>query len=191
MKVILQSTVRGLSGGIEDWVYQIRDGKTYVGPKPRRTKEPSQAELNHRERFKEATVHAKSALADPVAREFYETIAEEKGIPAFAVAVGDFLNLPGFKPLNLSNYKGRVGDTITIRAVDDLGLADVDVTISGMNGMIEKGKAFENGVRSGKWTYIATAPVVPGSDIFIEVMGIDHASNEVKITENPTVGTDN
>jgi hypothetical protein len=28
------------------------------------------------------------------------------------------------------------------------------------------------------------------SDVFIEVKGVDHAGNETKITENPTVGLD-
>jgi hypothetical protein len=191
MKVILQSGLRGLSGGMQDWVYQYRDGKTYLGPKPRRTREPSQAELNQRERFKEAALYAKSALADPATREFYETVAAERGTPVFALAVGDFLNQPSIKPLDLSNYKGQVGDPILIRAVDDIGLADVEVELTASNGtQIEKGKAVENGVRTGRWTYTATAPVALGSDIFIKVVGVDHAGTETQITENPTVGMD-
>jgi hypothetical protein len=191
MKVILQSGLRGLSGGMEDWVYQYRDGKTYLGPKPRRTKEPSQAELDQRARFKEAAGQAKALLADPAVREFYEMIAEERNIPIFALTVGDILNKPSFRPLDLSEYKGKVGDAILIRAIDDIGLADVGVTLTRSDGTnIETGKAVEQGVRSGHWTYTATTPVPLGTDIFIEVVGVDHAGTETQITENPTVGAD-
>jgi hypothetical protein len=191
MKVILQSSIRGLSGAIEDWVYQYRDGKTYVGPRPRRTKEPSQAELDHRARFKEATVHAKSAMDDPALRALYETIAEEQDIPVFAVAVRDYMVGPSIMPLDLTQYKGQVGDVITIRANDDIGLADLEVSIVANDGSpIERGKAVENGLRSGKWTYTATAPVALGADIFIEVTGVDHAGTRTKHTESPRVGED-
>ena len=55
---------------------------------------------------------------------------------------------------------------------------------------IESGKALEEGARSGKWIYTATKQVALGSDVFIEVKGVDHAGNETKLTENPTVGID-
>ena len=75
--------------------------------------------------------------------------------------------------------------------MDDIGLADVEVELTASNGtQIEKGKAVENGVRTGRWTYTATAPVALGSDIFIKVVGVDHAGTETQITENPTVGMD-
>jgi hypothetical protein len=191
MKVILQSGLRGLSGGMEDWVYQYRDGKTYLGPKPRRTKEPSPAELSQRERFKQAALHAKALLADSETREFYAALAEERGVQPFALAVGDTLNRPYFKPIDLSSYKGKVGDPITIRAIDDLGLAEVEVELSAINGtQIEKGKAVENGIRSGQWTYTATKPVALGTDIFITVIGFDHAGTKAQISENPIVGAE-
>ena len=191
MKVILQKGLRGLSGSMEDWVYSIRNGKTYLGPKPNRTKERSQAELDHQERFQEAVDFGKSAMVDPVLREFYEPIAQARKITIYALAVGDFLSEPEFKPLNLSKYQGQVGDPILIRAIDDLGLADVDVKIVSQEGTpIESGKAVETGVHSGKWTYTATQPVARGTDVFIEVKGVDHAGNQAQLTENPTVGMD-
>jgi hypothetical protein len=95
------------------------------------------------------------------------------------------------KPMDLSNYKGRVGDKILIQAVDDIGLVDVDVTISANDGsQIERGKAVENGVRTGHWIYTATAPVALGSDIFIELVGFDHAGTKAEYAESPRVGED-
>jgi hypothetical protein len=67
----------------------------------------------------------------------------------------------------------------------------VDVNLVAQDGTpIERGKAVETGVGSGKWNYTATRQVALGTDIFIEVVGVDHAGNQAKITENPTVEVD-
>lgn len=191
MKVILQNGLRGLSGSMEDWVYQYRGGKTYLGPKHPSTKGPSQAVLDQRAKFKEASAFGKMAMADAALSAFYKPLAEERGLSVYTMAMTDFLNEPSFKPLDLAKYKGQTGDKIIIRAEDDLGMADVDVNIVAQDGTpIEHGKAVEDGIRSGYWIYTATQPVALGSDIFIEVIGLDHAGTEAKITENPTVGSE-
>jgi hypothetical protein len=188
-EVDLNPTVDGYRGSIGRLVFKKYKGRTIVSKKPVRTSEPSPEELARRERFKEAVAYAKSVLGDPVARAFYQPIALQRDISVYALAVGDFLKLPTIKPLNLTKYKGQIGDTISIRATDDIGLADLDVKILAQDGTpIEQGKAVETGIGSGKWTYTATASVALGADLFIEVKGIDHAGNEAEITENPTVG---
>jgi hypothetical protein len=190
-EVELNPTVDGYRGSIGRLVFKRYKGRTIVGKKPVRTKEPGPAELARQEHFKEAVAYAKSVLADPTARDFYKPIALQREISIFALAVGDFLKVPVIKPLNLTEYKGQVGDIIQIRAVDDVGLADLDLKIVAQDGtFIEQGKAVEIGAASGKWIYTATASVALGSDVFIEVEGIDHAGNEAKITENPTVGVE-
>jgi len=188
-KVFLQPGLRGLSGGMGDWVYSLRKGKTVLGMKAIRNGEPSQAQMAHQERFKEAVSFAKLALADPALQAFYGPIAEQREITVYALAIGDFLKRPEFKYVDLDKYKGRVGDTIEIKAVDDTGLAFVDVKLVSQQGTpIENGSAIETGAGSGLWKYSATVPVALGSDIFIEVTGADHAGNKIKISENPTVG---
>ena len=190
-EVDLNPTVDGYRGSIGRLVFRKYKGRTIVGKKPVRTKEQGMEELARQERFKEGVAYAKSVLADPVAREFYAPIALQRDISVYNAAMGDFLKLPTIKPLRLSKYKGNIGDVIEIRATDDIGLADLDVKIRAQDGtLIEQGKAVEIGERSGKWTYTATAQVALGSDIFIEVEGVDHAGNETKITENPTVGVE-
>ena len=188
-EVELNPTVDGYRGSIGRLVFKRYKGRTIVGKKPVRTKEAGMEQLARQERFKEAVAYAKSVLANPALREFYKPIAFQRDISIYACALGDFLKLPHIKPLNLDNYQGRISDTIAIRATDDIGLAELEVKISAQDGrLIERGNAVENGTGSGKWTYTATAQVALGSDIFIEVEGVDHAGNVVKITENPTVG---
>ncbi len=188
-KVRFHGPIAGFSGAMGEMVFMDRGTQTVAYMKTHYAL--SEAQVNQQERFGEAAAYAKSALADPVKSEFYETVAQEKDLPAFALAVGDYLSLPSFKPLDLSKYKGGVGDLIQIRAVDKLGLASVDVAINANDSaLIEKGKAVEVGLRSGYWVYTATAAVATGADIFIQVTGVDHADNTAKITENPIVGED-
>jgi hypothetical protein len=107
------------------------------------------------------------------------------------VAMGDYMKKPVIKPLDLSGYKGRVGDVIGIRAIDDLGFANLQLEIVAQDGThIESGQAVEEGERSGKWIYTATAQVALGSGVFLEVKGTDHAGNKAQITENPIVGAE-
>lgn len=64
-----------------------------------------------------------------------------------------------------------------------------EVAIDGQDGTgIEKGMAVEIGSHSGKWVYLATQPVAKGTDIFIELLGIDYTGKKVTMTENPVVG---
>jgi hypothetical protein len=190
-EVNLNPTVDGYRGSIGRLVFKRYKGRTIVAKKPVRTTGPSESELAQQERFREAVAYAKSVLADEGARAFYEPIAVQRDLSVYSLALGDYLKVPTIKPLDLTNYHGKVGDTIVIRATDDIGLADLDVEISAQSGtLIERGKAVEIGAGSGKWVYTATVQVSPGSDVFIEVNGVDHAGNKAFLTENPTVGAD-
>jgi hypothetical protein len=190
-KVRFHGPVAGFSGAMGEMVFADNEKKNRTVAYMKKHYAPTEAQLNHRERFKEAALRAQAALTDPATYAFYQAIAMEKDSTAQIVALTDFLVLPTFKSLDLSGYQGQVGDTITIRAKDDIGLADVDVKITAQDGtLIEQGKATEDGVRTGKWIYTTTQPVALGADIFIEVKGVDHAGNEAQLTENPTVGAD-
>ena len=187
----LNPTIDGYRGSIGKLVFKRYRGRTIVAKKPVVTAEPSPAQLMQRQQFKAAAAFGKFAQQDPALHAFYEPIALERGVSIYTVAVGDFLNKPQIKPLDLDHYKGQVGDPISIRATDDLGLADLDVEITSNQGaLIEAGKAVETFTGSGIWTYTATVPVALGADIFIEVVGVDHAGNRVKLTESPRVGQD-
>jgi hypothetical protein len=187
--VELNETINGYSGAIGKLVFRKYKGRTIVGRKVKSSKPPTESQLAQRAEFTEAAAFATSVKANPALLAFYEPIAEQRDITVRALAMGDYLKKPTIKPLDLSNYKGQIGNPIKIRAIDNIGLAELNVKILAQNGTsIESGSAVEEGARSGKWIYTATAQVVLGSDIFIEVKGVDHAGNEVKITENPTVG---
>ena len=188
-KVRFSGPIAGFSGEMDGMVFADRKKKNRTVAYLKKHYDPTEGQLNVQARFKEAAIYAKAALSNPSKRAFYQAIAEKRDESAHFVALTDFLVVPKFKPLDLSKYKGRAGDRITIRAVDDIGLADLIVTITANDGtQIETGFGVEEGLHSGKWIYTATASVPLGMDIFIELVGFDHAGNEAKHTESPKVG---
>ena len=167
-KVRFHGPIAGFSGAMDEMVFADTKKKNRTVAYMKKNYAPTEAQLNHRAHFKNAVLRAQAALADPATYAFYAAIAEGKDSTAHIVALTDFLVAPTIKPLNLSEYKGRVGDIITIRATDDIGLADMDVALIANDGTrIEQGKAIEDGPRSGTWIYTATRSVPLGSDIFI------------------------
>ena len=168
--VELNETINGYRGSIGKLVFKKYRGRTIVSRKVLSTKPPTEGQLAQRAEFKEASAFARTVKANPDLLAFYGPIAKQREVTVRVVAMGD---------------------VIEIRAADDLGLAELNVKIVAQDGTpIESGQAFEEGDRSGKWVYTATAQVALGSDVFIEVKGVDHAGNETKLTENPTVGID-
>ncbi len=190
-KVRFHGPVAGFSGAMGEMVFADNETKNRTIAYMKKHYPPTQAQLDHRAFFKECALRAQAALTDPATYAFYAAIAQVKDSTPQIVALTDFLVRPTIKPLNLTKYKGQVGDIITIRATDDIGLADMDVALIATDGtVIEQGKAIEDGTGTGMWIYTATQPVALGTDIFIEVAGVDHAGTEAKHTESPRVGED-
>ena len=189
--VDMNETINGYRGSIGKLVFKKYKGRTIVARKGKISKPPTERQLAQRAEFAEAAAFVKTVKANPALLAFYKPIAEQRNLEVRAVAMGDYLKKPTIKPLDLSKYQGRIGDPIKIRATDDIGLAELQVKIVAQDGTpIESGQAVEEGERSGTWIYTATKAVAMGSDVFIEVKGVDHAGNEAQITENPTVGMD-
>jgi hypothetical protein len=187
--VDLHETLNGYRGAIGKLVFRRFKGRIIVSRKGTISKPPTEAQKAQRAHFKQAVAFGKAAMTDPVLSAFYGPLARQKETSIYALAQQDFLKGPTIEPLDLSGYKGQVGDVIEIRAIDNVCLADLNVKIVAQDGTpIENGKAVETGDRSGRWNYILTKPVSLGTDIFIEVKAVDHAGNEAQITENPTVG---
>ena len=149
--VELNETINGYRGAIGKLVFKKYKGRTMVCRKGVSNKPPTEGQLAQREDFADAAAFAKSVKANPALLAFYEPIAEQRDLTIRGVAMGDYLKKPTIKPLDLDNYKGHIGDVIKIRAIDDIGLAELNVNITAQDGTpIESGPAMEEGERSGK-----------------------------------------
>jgi len=191
MKAYLQPSLRGLSGKMGDWVYRYdkEHKKTIIGEMPVRTGEQTAGQLAQQDVFTDAAGYTAAAMENPDLAEFYTALAEELGITPQNAAMGDFMSVPLFKPLDLSGYKGQAGDPIVIRVTAKFGLTSLEVAIDRQDGSdVEKGQAVQ--ISAIRWLYTATQPVPVGTDVFIEVTATCHSGKQVKMTENPTVGAE-
>ncbi|MDR0542677.1 MAG: hypothetical protein LBH19_10795 [Dysgonamonadaceae bacterium] len=146
----------GLHGKIGDLlVFRQVNGKTIIAKMPQPSKKSSEKQQTQRKHFQEAIIYAKTAMADPAAKEAYRSSAP-KGLTAYNMAVADMLHAPSIENVDLSNYSGHAGDTIRIIIKDDFLVKEAKVTIINADGSpVEEGDATPDG--SGLvWTFTAT-----------------------------------
>lgn len=174
-KVRLHPSLLEFRGAMGDMVFKRRNGKMTVSIKPDMSDvEPSQAQAEQRVRFKKAVTYSKAVMADPTLRLIYDTVSEQRGVPAFALGIADFLNLPSIDEVDLSAYSGKIGDKIAIATTDDFGVVNVHLKLTDPNGnTLESGNAIEYPVGSGQWTYTATANVPAGTIVGVTVTATD------------------
>ena len=190
-KVRFKGPIAGFSGEMDGMVFADTKKKNRTTAYVKKNYPPSEAQLDVQARVAKAARRVKTKLEDPTVRAFYESIAQERNSLPHLVAIKDWMVQPTFKPLDLSEYKGNVGDKISVVAKDDIGLASVIFTLTAVDGTrLEQGPAIEDGVRTGDWVYTATVPVPLGADIFVEANGVDHAGNKTVVSANPIVGED-
>jgi hypothetical protein len=187
-KARLHPSLLEFNGAMGDMVFKKRGKKVYVSIKPKGPGEPSEAQLAQRKHFKKAVNYTNAILADETSRAFYEDLAQRRETTARALCMGDFLNAPTIEDLDLSEYRGKIGDQILITTNDDIGVVRVNVTLAEDGIVLEKGPAVELGAGSGSWAYTATTLVSPGVKISIEAEAYDRPGHRTVVSTNPTVG---
>jgi hypothetical protein len=91
VKVLLNPALRELRGTMGSWTYRRMYGKQTLMKTPDMSRVKwTKAQKEHRQRFKEAIVYARRAMADPNVRAQYEKAAKKTGRQPFRVAISDF-----------------------------------------------------------------------------------------------------
>jgi len=176
-KVKLAPAVEAIHGHVGNMLFKTVASGEIVGKMPDRTGvAPTPSQLAQREKFGSAVLYGKAVVADPVNKQIYEELGAARGVPAFAVAVGDFLNPPTIDTIDLSSYTGKAAEKIRIRASDDVAVEAVAVTIRKQNGdVIETGAAVKGA--AGRWEYTTTQALAVGEAVAIEVVATDLPGN--------------
>jgi hypothetical protein len=169
--------IDNIKGRYGKMVVRNRYGKQYLTRPPDRSNVvPSEANLRAQQRFTEAAAYAEDALLDPVLRVVYAEVGKADKIGPFAAAVRDYLRPPVVSEVNLSDYKGQVGEKIEVTATDDVGITEVTLTIKAADGtVIESGPVTRV---MGKWTYVATTTLPAGQPVTIEAVAKDRPNHE-------------
>ncbi|MBI3174665.1 MAG: hypothetical protein HYZ25_13155 [Chloroflexi bacterium] len=148
--------MQGLTGLLGDQLLIRTDkaGRTIVGARPTFNEGQAftPAQVSHHEAFRDATTYAKGAKG----LEVYVKKAAGTPLNSYNVAVGDWLNPPEVKEVDLSDWDGTAGKTIRVLAVDDVQVTQVEVSI-----LDARGEALEHGPAAAAegawWTYTTTA----------------------------------
>ena len=112
-KVKLNPVLEKIHGQVGDLVFKNYGDEMIVGRKPDRSGiTPSEAQLEHQERFRQAVLYGRLVMADPGLRASYEKAAKAQGKPLFSLTVADFFHTPLIDEVDLSNYGGAAGDAI-------------------------------------------------------------------------------
>ena len=129
-KVKLNPIVEQLRGQVGELVFRRTFGKVVVGRKAdTEDRDPSPGQLEVRERFRQAAIYGRMALANPTTKKLYEDAANKKGKPVFSMVMADFLNAPSNNEVDVSEYSGAQGSSIFIRTEDDFMIDKVTVNI--------------------------------------------------------------
>lgn len=133
----------------------------------------SPAQGAQRQRFAAGIRYARSAMADPEAKAFYEAHAARTGRQAFRVAQSDFMHAPRITALDVTGYTGSGGASITVAAEDDVEVVRVSIRVEGESGeAVETGEAEREA--AGRWRYQASTP---GGAFRIVATAFDRAGN--------------
>ncbi len=170
--VKLNPILEQIRGAVGDLVFKRYEDRVILSRKPEPSGRPATpAQAAHRERFRQATVYGRLALADPKSRTFYEGVADDRHLPVFALTIADFFRAPTIQEIDLSAYAGKPGDLVGVSATDNVEVVRVVVTVSAADGtLIETGEA---ALKDGHWVYVAMAAVAANADIRIGVRAYD------------------
>jgi hypothetical protein len=186
-KVKLNPALEAIHGKVGDLVFKRYEGREIVGPVPDRTGVVATAnQLAQQDKFRLAALYGKAALADPQTKQVYSDAADRKGVPIFALTVADFLNEPAVDEIDLSGYSGKTGESIRVRASDDLQVQGVTLVIRAQNGsIVEQGAAVWNAT-STMWVYTTTTTLNQGDAVSIEVSATDRPGHQTTRTQART-----
>ncbi len=174
--------IDGVSGTIANQMtLKVRKGKTVVCAKRGAdTMPPTERQLVARDKFEDASLYGKEAIADPIMKLMYAAAAEG-GQTAYNVAVKDAARPPNIVLINTEKYKGDIGDVIMIAVKNVVRVKVVEVKILSATGdVLEQGEAVPGGGKS-YWTYTTTVPnlMTKGTRILITATdfpgNVDHA----------------
>lgn len=169
---------KGFSGKMgDDIVFRQVGDQTQFAKAGRRRASFTDSQVAQQERFLSAVMYAKSALLDPATKELYTLMAAKAGLrSAFSAAVTDHLTPPKIASVFTGNYKGGVGNTLFIAAVNDFKITEVIVTIQRADStVVETGAAVLDG---GSWKYTATVANAEYIDNKIVVRAKDRLGKE-------------
>lgn len=155
-------------------------GQIIISKKPAKRASLSEPQQKQLSRFKEAIAYAKAAIADEEIRKGYSKRAEksDRNLSAYNVAISDYMHCPIIMGVDLSGYRGGLGDEIIIEATDDFKVEGMMVEIYRDDGsLVEVGMADEMIDKPDIWVYYAQSEIACVAGYTVNVRVTDLPGN--------------
>jgi hypothetical protein len=130
--------LEGLSGRVGEFVFRIRDGRTFVARRPARRRSATTTEPRGRtlSRFKEAVAFAREARHKPAFRSLSRVL---RGYSPYHLAIQDYLSLPLIEKVDDQDVTGQ-GGVLVIDVSEKIDVRSVEVRLleAGGEGVTSK-----------------------------------------------------
>jgi hypothetical protein len=153
-----------------------RSGKIIMMDKPmfndrRAVTDPQKS---RQDALREAVAYARFAESEDV----YINKARKTGATAYNLAIVDWLGAPKVLEINVDDWIGKIGQTIRVKARDNVMVARVEVVIRDANEkVLEMGTAVQSEEGSVWWTYTTQALVTMTPFPSVEAIAQDLPGN--------------
>jgi len=150
--------IRGSRGvaGSQFMTCITRSGKIVMTEKPIFEDQEAVPDLkkSHQDVLRLAAIYAEFAEREAV----YISKAMEIGTTAYNLAIVDCLGAPKVLEINVDNWTGKIGQSIRVKARDNVMVARVTIMIRAADGnLLEAGEAVESEEGSVWWNYTTQA----------------------------------
>jgi hypothetical protein len=167
--------MHGASGKLGNQIVfrQGKGGQTIIAVKPAAGRNFNATQQVHQDAFRNAIAYAKTAKDENI----YLTKAQGTTMTAFNAAVADWFNKPEVLEIDTANWTGNPGQTIRVKAQDDISVTKVHVQIADGTGILEQGDAVAADGLWWEYTTTATVPTVTTATVkatVYDLPGNDH-----------------
>jgi len=129
---------------------------------------------SHRAALREAINFAQFAESDPV----YINKARETGSTPYNIAIVDWLGAPKVLEINVNDWNGEIGQTIRIKAKDNVRVVCVTLVIrDAAEKVLEAGEAVQAEEGSVWWNYTTQSQVTMSPFPIVEAIARDLPGN--------------
>jgi hypothetical protein len=154
---------------------KTRLGKTILASKPMFDDARIYSETKtHQAAIREATTYANFAETQKT----YSNKAKGKGVTAYYIALADWFCAPEVLEINVDSWTGKIGQTIHVKARDNVRVARVSVVIRDTEeNVLEMGEAVQSEAGSAWWNYTTKSLVKMAPFPIVEATAQDLAGN--------------
>lgn len=162
-------------------IHQTRSGKTIIAATPIFDDHAAYTEGQpmHQAAVRDAALYA--CFAENL--EAYICRAQELGTTAYALAVADWYEAPRVLEIDVDGWAGDAGETIRVKARDNVMVASVTLVIRDPHGQIlEMGEALQSEAGSAWWNY-TTRSLIPTTPFpRVQAIALDLSGNRDSFT---------